>query len=99
MKYFVTLLLALSLLFGCVAQADSDRSGEMVLSVAISELGYTATAGGYSKYGEWGRKRIRRVVHRVCNLVRQPCRRTLWHIDAGHALPSPEKLRGIRRVV
>ena len=54
MKYFVTLLLALSLLFGCAAQADSDRSGEMVLSVAISELGYTATAGGYSKYGEWG---------------------------------------------
>ena len=24
-----------------------------MLSVAISELGYTATAGGYSKYGDW----------------------------------------------
>lgn len=53
MKHFVTLLLTLCLLLCCAAKADLDQRGEMVLSVAISELGYTATAGGYSKYGDW----------------------------------------------
>ena len=54
MKYVVTLFLTLLMLLGCCAQADTDQRGEMVLSVAVSELGYTATKGGYSKYGEWG---------------------------------------------
>ena len=26
----------------------------MLLAAAINELGYSATKGGYSKYGEWG---------------------------------------------
>lgn len=52
MKKIITLLLTLSLLMGACALAD-DRA-EMLLNVAVSELGYTATKGGYSKYGEWG---------------------------------------------
>ena len=54
MKNIVALLLALVLLLGVSAAAD-DRA-EMLLNVAVSELGYTATKGGYSKYGEWGGK-------------------------------------------
>ena len=53
MKKLAVLLLTLAMMLGC-AQAD-DRA-EMLLNVAVSELGYTATKGGYSKYGEWGGK-------------------------------------------
>ena len=53
MKKLAVLLFALAMLLSC-AQAD-DRA-EMLLNVAVSELGYTATKGGYSKYGEWGGK-------------------------------------------
>ena len=38
--------------FGALA----DQRGEAVLSVAVGELGYRATPGGYTKYGEWGGK-------------------------------------------
>ena len=53
MKKLSVLLLALVLLFG---SALADDRAEMLLNVAVSELGYTATKGGYSKYGEWGGK-------------------------------------------
>ena len=52
MKHLVTLLLALSLLLGACALAD-DRA-DMLVAAAVNELGYSATKGGYSKYGEWG---------------------------------------------
>ena len=52
MKHIVTLLLALSLLLGACALAD-DRA-DMLVAAAVNELGYSATKGGYSKYGEWG---------------------------------------------
>ncbi len=50
-----------ALLFGfvimCTAAAGTaDFNPELLLSVAIGELGYTATNGGYTKYGEWGGK-------------------------------------------
>ena len=48
-----------ALLFGIVilctaAAGTADFNPELLLSVAIGELGYTATNGGYTKYGEWG---------------------------------------------
>ena len=52
MKKLAVLLLTLVMLLGALALAD-DRA-EMLLNVAVNELGYTATKGGYSKYGEWG---------------------------------------------
>ncbi len=52
MKNIITLLLALSLLLGACALAD-DRA-DMLVAAAVNELGYCATKGGYSKYGEWG---------------------------------------------
>ena len=52
MKNIITLLLALSLLLGACALAD-DRA-DMLVAAAVNELGYSATKGGYSKYGEWG---------------------------------------------
>ena len=54
MKKLAVLLLALVMMLGASALAD-DRA-EMLLNVAVNELGYTATKGGYSKYGEWGGK-------------------------------------------
>ena len=35
-------------------RALADERADYLLAVAVSELGYTATKGGYSKYGEWG---------------------------------------------
>ena len=52
-KGFAAILLCLSLL--CVmGLAAADQRSEALLSVAVSELGYQATKGGYTKYGEWG---------------------------------------------
>lgn len=51
MKKIALLLLTLLLLS---ATALADQRAEALLNIAISELGYTATKGGYSKYGEWG---------------------------------------------
>lgn len=55
MKKIVTLLLALALVLAGGA-ALADLRADRLLAVAVSELGYTATKGGYSKYGEWGGK-------------------------------------------
>lgn len=52
MKHIVALVLTLALILGACALAD--ERADMLLAVAVSELGYTATKGGYSKYGEWG---------------------------------------------
>ena len=52
MKRIFALVLSLALLLSAAALADEQA--EMVLAVAVNELGYTATKGGYSKYGEWG---------------------------------------------
>jgi len=54
MKKIIALLLTLVLCLGACAMAD-DRA-EMLINAAVSELGYTATKGGYSKFGEWGGK-------------------------------------------
>jgi len=54
MKSILALLLSLVMLTGACALADEQA--EMLLNAAVSELGYTATKGGYSKYGEWGGK-------------------------------------------
>lgn len=54
MKYIVALLLTFCLLLG--AGALADEQAEMLVNAAVSELGYTATKGGYTKYGEWGGK-------------------------------------------
>ncbi len=51
MKKFALLLLTLALL---CAGALADQRAEALIHIAVSELGYTATKGGYSKYGEWG---------------------------------------------
>ena len=51
----VLILIALCLMTSKVAIA-ADKRAEMLLSVAVSELGYRATKGGYTKYGEWGGK-------------------------------------------
>ena len=52
MKHIVTLLLAVLMTLGACALAD--ERADMLLAAAINELGYSATKGGYSKYGEWG---------------------------------------------
>ena len=52
MKHIVTLLLAVLMMLGACALAD--ERADMLLAAAINELGYSATKGGYSKYGEWG---------------------------------------------
>lgn len=52
MKHIIALILSLVLLLGACALAD--QRAETLLAVAVSELGYQATKGGYSKYGEWG---------------------------------------------
>lgn len=54
MKRIAALLVSLCMLLGACALADEQA--EMVVNAAVSELGYTATKGGYSKYGEWGGK-------------------------------------------
>ena len=46
----LTLMLGLLLTTGALADGKTDA----LLAVAVSELGYSATKGGYSKYGEWG---------------------------------------------
>ena len=48
------LALALMLWLLPVSGALADASTDALLAVAVSELGYSATKGGYSKYGEWG---------------------------------------------
>ena len=45
---FIACLLAAS-------AALADQRAEMLISVAAGELGYTATKGGYTKYGDWER--------------------------------------------
>ena len=54
MKKIMALLMMLAMLAGSCALADMQA--EMLINAAVSELGYTATKGGYSKYGEWGGK-------------------------------------------
>lgn len=56
MKKYAVLLVLLLALSGllCAASALADERAERLLAVAVSELGYTATKGGYTKYGEWG---------------------------------------------
>ena len=54
MKHLIALLLSLALLLAGTALAD--ERAEMLLNVAVGELGYESTKGGYSKYGEWGGK-------------------------------------------
>ncbi len=52
MKHIVTLLLAL---LCCWARARWRMTARTCsLAAAVNELGYSATKGGYSKYGEWG---------------------------------------------
>ena len=46
----LTLMLGLLLTTGALADGKTDA----LLAVAVSELGYSTTKGGYSKYGEWG---------------------------------------------
>ena len=58
MKHIVTLLLAVLMMLGACALAD--ERADMLLAAAINELGYSATKGGYSKYGEWGGRVLRR---------------------------------------
>ena len=41
-------------LFAMPCSALGDTRAQALLSVAVSELGYQATKGGYTKYGEWG---------------------------------------------
>ena len=53
MKRWLALLLTL-LLMATGACACADERADSLLAVAVSELGYSATKGGYSKYGEWG---------------------------------------------
>ena len=48
------LALALTLCTLLTAGALADGKTDALLAVAVSELGYSATKGGYSKYGEWG---------------------------------------------
>ena len=50
-RIFCVLLLLVFPLAAC-----ADQRGEMLVSVAVGELGYSATRGGYTKYGEWGGK-------------------------------------------
>ena len=52
MKRWLALLLTL-LLLAAGACAAADERADSLLAVAVSELGYSATKGGYSKYGEW----------------------------------------------
>ena len=54
MKHTIALILSFLLLLPAAVLAD--ERADMVLSVAVNELGYEATKGGYSKYGEWGGK-------------------------------------------
>ncbi|MCI6374457.1 MAG: peptidoglycan-binding protein [Clostridiales bacterium] len=53
MKKLLALALMLLLLL-TAAGALADGNTEALMAVAVSELGYSATKGGYSKYGEWG---------------------------------------------
>lgn len=53
MKKLLALALMLLLLL-TAAGTMADGNTEALLAVAVSELGYSATKGGYSKYGEWG---------------------------------------------
>ena len=52
MKKLLALVLMLGLLLTTGALADGKT--DALLAIAVSELGYSATKGGYSKYGEWG---------------------------------------------
>jgi len=57
MRHLIALILSLTMLC-CLLMpvALADNRAEMLLAVAVNELGYSATKGGYSKYGEWGGK-------------------------------------------
>ena len=54
MKNIAALLIALCMLIALPALAD--QRADMLINAAVSELGYTATKGGYSKFGEWAGK-------------------------------------------
>ena len=54
MKKLLALVLTLCTLLTAGALADGKT--DALLAVAVSELGYSATKGGYSKFGEWGGK-------------------------------------------
>ena len=57
MRHLIALILTLALLMAMwLPAALADDRAEMLLAVAVNELGYSATKGGYSKYGEWGGK-------------------------------------------
>ncbi|MBR1708782.1 MAG: peptidoglycan-binding protein [Clostridia bacterium] len=53
MKKIIGVFLLTLLVFGVVSGL-ADQKAEALLSVATGELGYQATKGGYTKYGEWG---------------------------------------------
>ncbi len=55
MRKFALMLLVLLMTLGAFCAA-ADQRAEALINIAVSELGYTATKGGYSKYGEWGGK-------------------------------------------
>lgn len=52
MKKLLALALMLGLLLTTGALADGKT--DALLAIAVGELGYSATKGGFSKYGEWG---------------------------------------------
>ena len=57
MKHLIALIVLTTMMavLPCLS-ALADQRAEMLLAVAVNELGYAATKGGYSKYGEWGGK-------------------------------------------
>ena len=57
MRHLIALLLfSAALCCLLMPTALADERADMLLAVAVNELGYSATKGGYSKYGEWGGK-------------------------------------------
>lgn len=52
-KMMGILALLFLVLGGTPAQAQDAQAVEDVIAVCIEEIGYTATKGGYSKYGDW----------------------------------------------
>ena len=56
MKRFAAFLLGMGIILYAFTGRAADQRSELLLSVAVGELGYTATKGGYTKYGEWGGK-------------------------------------------
>ena len=97
MKNIITLLLALVLLLGASALAD-DRA-DMLVAAAVNELGYSATKGGYSKYGEWGGSAYGEWCSEFVSWCGEFRRRILWHVHAWQRLSLADQLRGRLDVV